>query len=137
MKKIRKIYIPSICITFTMAILWSCIWNVLKGNWLEGFALFVFQILGYLVITHAVVALFIDKINFKKYWHYFVTEMSAFYVVMLVFGYWGNWFAFRLSTFLCVTLLFWAIGGYVHFYFYSLNKADAEEINELLKKREL
>ena len=59
MKKIRKIYIPSICITFTMAILWSCIWNVLKGNWLEGFALFVFQILGYLVITHDLLIMYL------------------------------------------------------------------------------
>ncbi len=32
---------------------------------------------------------------------------------------------------------FWAIGGYVHFHFYAITKAEAEEINEILKKRKL
>ena len=136
MNNIRKIHIPSICITFTLVILCSCIWNIIQGNPMTGYISFVFQLFGYLVIMR-MIGIVINKIDFKKYIHYFFTEMITYYIVLFVFAFCGNWFGFRLENILWVTVCFWAIGGYMHYHFYQIQKADAEEINRKIIERGL
>ena len=131
MNNFKKLHVPSVCITFTLVILSSCLWNVILENSENSYITYVFQVFAYLVIMR-VVGVFIGKINFKKYSFYFITEMLIYYVVMLIFAYFGNWFGFRMENLLWVTGCFWAIGAYVHYHFYSIQRAEAEEINRLL-----
>ena len=133
MKNIRKINIPSVCIVFTLTVLCSCVWNICNGLYLNGFAFYVLEFFGFLVVMQ-IAGNFISKINFKKYRHYFITEMLIYYAAMLVFAYLGKWFSFAPKNLLLVTVIFWAIGAYVHHYFRSIHKAEADEINKLLRE---
>lgn len=133
MNHIRKVRIPSTCIVFTLTILCSCIWNITRGIYLNGFVFFVLEFFVFLVIMQAI-SIFIGRLNFKKYRYYFLTEMLIYYAAMLLFAYIGHWFSFEAGNLLVTTVCFWAIGAYVHHYFYSVNKAEAEEINKLLRE---
>ena len=133
MNHIRKIRIPSTCMVFTLTILSSCIWNMARGIYLDGFVFFVLEFFGFLVVTQ-IVSDFIGRLNFKKYMHYFFAEMLIIYAAMLLFAYIGHWFSFEAGNLAITTVIFWAIGAYVHHHFRSMQKAEAEEINKLLRE---
>ena len=133
MNHIKKVRIPSTRIVFTLTILCSCIWNIARGIYLNGFAFFVLEFFAFLVVMQTISA-FIGKINFKKYIHYFLTEMLIYYGALLLFAYFGQWFSFEAGNLLLTTVIFWAIGVYVHHYFCSIQRAEAEEINKLLRE---
>lgn len=135
MKKIHKIYIPSIAITFTLTVLYSCIWNLISGSSMSDYFYFLLEFLVYLVGTVIIDAI-LNRIDFKNNFSYFFTELIVLYLFMLLFAYCGNWFTFTFSTLFPLTLFFVATVGYIYYYFYKSWKIEADEINQLLNERQ-
>ncbi len=101
---------------------------------MNGYPVYVLQLFVYLVLMRVLEVAVINKIDFKKYVHYLLTELSAYYMIMLIFAYFGKWFSFNAGNLFWSTVIFWAIGGYMHYHFYAIRKTDAEEINDLLRE---
>lgn len=134
MKKFYKTYIPALTITFTLTILFSCIWNLICGSSMSGYFHFVLELLVYLAGTMLIDTL-LNKIDFESYFSHFFVELIVLYPFMLLFAYLGQWFTFTLSNLLPVTIFFLLDVGYIHYYSYKSWKIEADEINQLLEER--
>lgn len=134
MEKIRKVYIPSTTIAFTLVVLWTSAGNVMNGIKNNGYGIFILQLFVYLIAAQACDIL-LSKIEFKSYLSYFLTEAGIFYGIMLLFAYFGKWFPFQIKNLVGTTVMFFAVCVYVHYYFYKIRKAEADEINRLLEER--
>lgn len=134
MERIRNTYLPSAAIGFTLTILSVSVLNLMEGNECQS-NWWILEVFGYIIVLQLLDTL-LDRIDFRSYFAYFVTEAVLGYgLLVVVFGYVGNWFSFTPIKIVQVTVLYILILAYIHFYFYRRAQRNAEEINELLKQR--
>lgn len=132
MKQLIQTYLPSACITFTLSVLGSAIYNLLLGN--------PYQLQGWLLLLFVYIAVLdlvdygLSYINFRTYQAYFVTELIIFYIFLLIVGYFGKWFTFTAPSLIAISSMFLVIYCCIHAYFCKLRKYEADEINQLLSK---
>lgn len=131
MKKIQKIYLPGTAMAFMLTILLTAVIDLLNGTY--NYDSYVFELFGFLAAVEAIDYL-ISFINFKKYIHYFVSELVIIYVFMLGAGYIFHWYDFS-SSMVTVTVIFLLIYSFIHWHFYKLFKQEAAYINELIESR--
>lgn len=92
-------------------------------------------LLGWLIACQ-VVDWLMDKIEFRKWSHYCVTESVILYLLSLaVFGIflWDSWNLSRLAAF---TVIFLITDGFIFWYFHKRQEIQAREINELIRAEE-
>ena len=135
MKRIRKVYIPAVTISFTMVMVLASVVKFLQHDDIDGFAVFAIELFGYLIVTE-VVDWLLCRIDFKSYFSHFLVESIALYPIMMVFAFRGRWFGFRPSNIIMATCIFLLVIAYIHYHFYQLDKADSERINTLLRDRD-
>jgi len=132
MKKFRKVYLPSLAITFMLASLISAIFNIQAGNNQNGYFTFIFQLLGYLICIE-IIDYLLSKVNFKNYITYFITGGVIYYAIFMGCGYIFHWFGFQITNIIYMTMMFVAVCGFIQYHFYRLFQQEAKEINEILR----
>lgn len=135
MSTILKKYIPGMSMAFFLIIFISSCIKLITKEPLEGFAVYVVEMAGYLVIA-AIVDAFVSLIDFKSYITSFLCETVLLYPITLLFAWMGHWFGIRCSNILLFTALFIFIMVAIHIYFYYITKQEADYINELIEQRE-
>lgn len=131
MSKFVKKYLPTISIVFTLIILVATIYNVINGETKDGYCYFILEVVGYLISSIAV-DYFVSLINFKKYLNHFLVELILLYPVTIGFAILGNWFPIDLITLLSFSFFYIIMMTVLHYYFYSISKKQADEINRIL-----
>lgn len=133
MKQLIQTYLPSACITFTLSVLASAIYNLLLENpyQSQGWLLLLFS---YIVVLD-LVDYGLSYIDFHTYQAYFITEFIIFYILLLLVGYFGHWFAFTAPSLVAISLMYLVIYCCIHAYFCKLRKYEAEEINQLISSK--
>lgn len=126
----------SVCIGFTLSVIASDIINILSGNDLSGYGLWLLQLLGYLIITQFVDSV-LSKIDFKTSSLYYISDFAILYVTFMIIAYCFNWFGFRVGNIILITIIFACIYVYMCYYFYRLRSQEAEKINEILARKQI
>lgn len=134
MNTILKKYIPGLSMAFFLVVFLGCLRNLILGDSMNGFAIFVVELAGYLVIT-AVVDTLVGCIDFKSYLANFLCETIVLYPITLLFAWMGHWFGMRVWNIVFFTVLFLVVMMAIHIYFYYMTKQEAEKINEYLETR--
>lgn len=134
MERILRFYLPGGAIIFMLTIVITAISNYIQGYEAMG-NVAILQFFGYIVMAELIL-FWLEKIDFKSYKALFLTETGTLYVLLLVCGYLGNWFSFSVGRILWVTIVFFGISAYMYYYFYRINKMNADELNELLENKE-
>lgn len=130
MKRILKFYLPGGAIVFMLTIVCSALSNCIQGYEAMGNK-GILQVFGFVVLAEIVLYL-LEKVDFKSYKMFFLTETGILYVLLLICSYLGNWFTFHVGRILWVTIVYLGISVYMHYYFYRINKMKADELNEML-----
>ena len=131
MEHILKL-LPAMGFNFFVIIVSTSIYNLICGYesisnwWILQVAVFVFAIWELNVL--------LEKINFKTYRSFFLTQLSIVYVLLLVVGYLWKWFSFTPGAIFQITVMCILITAVIHFYFYQMSKSNADEINDMLQK---
>ena len=134
MNVIRKYTIPNLCISFTLVVLYSSIWNIIEGNDSSGFHKFILEY-GAVLLLVGIVDHFIGRCNFKSYLLQSGIVWGVNYVIFMTASYFLRWFGFRLENILNITLLCIAIYGLLVLYNYKLYKQEENMINKLINQR--
>jgi hypothetical protein len=134
MKKMILTRIPAISFYFTITVLISSISNLLEGYRSMG-NLGLIEIFLFITLCN-IINIFVNKIDFKSYISYVLTESSIIYVLFLLFCYITHWIEFSMMRFIYVTIIYILITIIGYFYFYQRHKMNSDEVNQLLKKRE-
>lgn len=133
MKKMILTRLPAISFYFTITVLISSISNLLEGYHSMG-NLGLIEIFLFITLCN-IVNIFVNKIDFKSYISYVLTESSILYALFLLFCYITHWIEFTPMHFIHVTLLYILITVIGYYYFYQRHKMSSDEMNELLQKR--
>lgn len=131
MSKFIKKYVPTISIVFTFIIIVVTIYNVINGETKDDYCYFVLEVVGYLISSIAI-DYFVSLINFKKYLNHFLVEVILLYPVTVGFAILGNWFHIDLISLSCFSSFYIIMMTVLHYYFYSISKKQADEINRIL-----
>ena len=133
MNRIIKNYMPSFVITFTIAVLYSCVINLAEGS----LYLSIRYVLELMVFLAAVqfVEWGLEQMDFRNYRRYLITEILLVYELLLSFAYFGKWISFRPGPVLQLTLVFAAAMALVHCYFRRVSRIYADQINSILGER--
>lgn len=134
MERISKIFVPSLGITFTGAVLFCCFYNLMIGNSFLSIQ-FLLQLLGFFILSE-LFDMILGKVPFKTYWGYFLTEAIIIYILLLLIGYWGYWYSFTFRSLGSITIYYVIALTLIHYHFYRISKLKADEINQLLKERD-
>ncbi|MDO5520954.1 MAG: DUF3021 family protein [bacterium] len=134
MNAILKKYLPGLSMGFSIVVLAGCGMKLVTGDELNGFALFIIELAGYLVMAALVDAL-VARINFKSYLSNFICETAILYPITLITAWIGSWFGMRLKNIVFFSIMFIVIMAVIHIYFYYMMKQEAEQINEYLRVR--
>lgn len=131
-KKIRTVYFPNICITFTLVTVTLCILYLIFGGNFNKYPVFALHLLS-LIILSTVGCVLVNKIKFRKKIMYPIMELIVNYVVF--FGneiIWGD-----LEKSDIVVLGVGVLVFYLEIYFrmQKQRKKEATKINKLLQKR--
>lgn len=132
MSKLLKTYIPSLCISFTMIILFATFFNLFHKFYKNGFLLFIIEVFIYLVVV-MFVDYFISFINFKSYKSYFIIEVILLYPITIGAFVFGNWFSIDWFHIVMNSIIYLIGISLIHSYFYFLAKKQANEINLLIQ----
>jgi drug/metabolite transporter (DMT)-like permease len=130
----RKYYIPNLCISFTLVIICSSIWNIAKNNDPTSSYRFILEIVGVLCVV-GIIDFLLNKIEFKKWLNYWILQGIVNYTVFFGAGYCLNWISFRISSILVFTATFLLAFLTTVFYTHKILKQDEELINKLLEQR--
>lgn len=134
MERLLKTYLPSAALTFTLTLLFTCVWNLARGyEFLSSW--WIMQVLGFILLVEGMDYL-LGKVDFQQYWTYFLAETVLAYGLMLVFAYFGGWFSFTPGRILEVTMIFLIICLCIHGYFCKRAKQNVEEINRVLREND-
>jgi hypothetical protein len=128
----RRIFLPSVALSFMYTTLFASIINLLQGH-RESSNIFNLQLLIFLVAINVMNYLLL-KIPFSSFRMYVVVEGVLFYLFFIAVSYAFNWSNYKnLATFIINSLLFFLIYTLVQCYFYKLVVKEAEDINRLIK----
>ncbi|HEX3021674.1 MAG TPA: DUF3021 family protein [Lachnospiraceae bacterium] len=136
MNRIRKIYIQSISIAFTCTIVSSAILNITRG-YDNSYDFFIIQLLAFLVANVVIDSLLCKTAFVNKYSTYLIVEGLIIYVVFMLVAYLFHWFDFRLENTIRNTMIFLVIYAAIQYHFYKLYQQEADQINQMLKDRDL
>ena len=135
MNKLLSVRIPSICICFTLITIANSALQVLYSRGLDGYTASVLYLFLWLILCQLIDAA-VCRIEFRKWSHYCLTESLLLYLSTLVFCrvfYWDSLTIRQLATYTAVFLL---VDISIITYFRKRQAMRAEEINELLHKRD-
>lgn len=133
MKNLLLNRIPSICICFTIVILAGILCNWIFGEAQSVYPLFLF---GWLTICQGIDWL-ISRIDFRNWMAYCLTESIVLYIVSFAAGLGLKWMNFTWDSVIAFTVIFLVVDGFIFWYFRRRQEILAEEINELIKKRDI
>lgn len=133
MNRIIKNHLPSFVITFTIAILYSCVMNLAEGSLYLSIR-YVLELMVFLAAAQ-IVEWGLEKMDFRNYRRYLITEILLVYGLLLSFAYVGKWISFRLVPVLQLTLVYAAAMALVHYYFRRVSRIHADQINRILGER--
>lgn len=125
--------IPAISFYFTITVLISSISNLLEGYHSMG-NLGLIEIFLFITLCN-IINIFVNKIDFKSYISYVLTESSIIYVLFLLFCCITHWIEFSMMRFIYVTIIYILITIIGYFYFYQRHKLNSDELNQLLQER--
>ena len=134
MNSIRKYYFPNLCITFTLVNVIVAAMSVFGDNDTSDTQRFILQLAGYLGFIF-VIDYFLEKIEFKKWFHQILAEFILNYAVFMVVAYQLNWFGFRAWNIIVNTTVFIIVFAMVWLRTYKLIKQDEAWINRMLIQR--
>lgn len=135
MKAFHKYYLPSICLVFTLSVLFSSLYNILKNNDPTGYHGFIIQLIIYIIISSFVAFIF-DHIEFKNWLIQTILCSLLQYSFFLIVAYIFRWFGFRLSNILIFTTFFVIITFLSILRNKRIAKQEDEWINRRIKDRE-
>lgn len=134
MKIFRKYYFPDICISFTLVIICSSIWNIATSNDPIIYHRFILELVGTISLL-TMIAYLLNKIEFKKWVHFWILQGIINYTVSFTAGYFLNWFGFRILNIVVFTSIFFIAYLAIVFYTYQNQKQEEELINRLIEQR--
>lgn len=123
--------IPSFCICFTLIVLGNWILNMLWGG---QTSLFLPVLFVWLVMCQ-VIDMLIDKIEFRKWIHYFLTESAVLYLLSLLISRVFFWDSMDTSIWISFTVIFAITDGFIFWYFRKRQEIQAKEINQIIQER--
>ncbi len=134
MKEIFNIRIPSLCICFTLVVLLDLLYSSL---FCEGFAgAKGFFLIFLLCVLCQLADLAVSRLNFRRWLHYCLAESALFYVLCLAFCALVFWNGLTLQQVASFSAVFLLVDISVFFYFRKRQQLTAEEINDLLRRRD-
>jgi fatty acid desaturase len=95
---------------------------------------FILELVGMLGLV-GVIDYLLNKIEFKKWVHFWILQGTINYVVFLAAGYFLNWFGFRISNIIIYTITFLISFLTIVYNTYKIQKQEEEMINRLLEQR--
>ncbi len=134
MKIFSKYYFPDICISFTVIIICSSIWNIVMNNDSGLNIWFVLELAG-IIALNSIIAYFLSKVEFKKWIYYWLIQGLIDYAVAFAAGYFLNWFGFRIESIVLFTIIFLIAFLSIILYTYQMQKQEEERINRLIEQR--
>lgn len=135
MNKLVSVRVPSICICFTLITIANSALQVLYSRGLDGYTASVLYLFLWLIICQLIDAV-VCRIEFRKWSHYCLTESLILYLATLVFCRIFYWNSLTLRQLAAYTAVFLLVDISIFTYFRKRQDMRAEEINELLHKRE-
>lgn len=133
MKNFLAVRIPSVCICFTLLLLANSALNLLCGNDTKGYD-YTVLILFLIILLCQAVDIALERVEFRTWRQYCITESLILYVVTLVISRIFFWPSFSVRQLITFTLIFLFIVTAVFSYFRKLHTIQAEEINALIDK---
>jgi hypothetical protein len=133
MKRALNTFVARGTLTFTVAVVFVSIYNLLFGqNSMEYF--FLLEILGFVACLE-VLDFFFSWIPFPNRFLYVGAEFIVMYLCYLVFAFFGHWFGFSLAKIMMGSGIFLVLFVAIHLYYHLILQRDSKEINSHLKKR--
>lgn len=131
MKKQLLTRISAVCTNFTLVVLGSVIYNMLKGYSSGWPTLLLFV---WLVLFQAVDYL-LSLIPFRTCRQYRLCRMAANYLLVLAIWWWMSWLPHTLWGFLFFTVIYFAFFKLIQSICHAWRQAEADEINHTLEQR--
>ena len=135
MNKVWNTYISRVALTFTLAVIFTVLFNLINGN-TQGDYVFLLELLGFITFIE-IIDYLLTKFSFKSRVAYLSLEFTTMYICFLVFSFWGHWFNFTGVGIILFSFIFLILFLLVHLYYYFALKSEAETINNKLIKRRL
>lgn len=134
LKRIRTVYFPNVCITFTLVTVILCILYLIFGGNFNKYPVFALHLLS-LIILSTLGCVLVNKIKFKKKIMYPIMELVVNYVVF--FGNEFLWGHLEKSDFLILGIGIPFFYLEIYFRMQKQRKKEATKINKLLQARRL
>ncbi len=132
MNHFRRIFLPSVALSFMYTSLFASILNLLQG-YRKSSNIFDLQLLLFLVAINGINYLLL-KVPFSNFRMYVIVEGVLFYLFFLAVSYFFKWSNYENpATFIINSLFFFLIYSLVQRYFYKIMMKEAEDINRLIK----
>ena len=135
MNKVWNTYISRVALTFTLAVLFTVLFNLINGN-TQGDYIFLLELFGFITFIE-ILDYLLTKFSFKSRLAYLSLEFTTMYIFFFAFSFWGHWFNFTGMGLILFSFIFLILFLLVHLYYYFALKSEAETINNKLIKRRL
>ncbi len=132
MSRFWKNYLLGLSLGFTIVILTINIDQLLRGN---HEALYIVQLAGYFIVIGGLDAL-ISLIPCKSFFMHFMISTLILYIPTILFAYLFHWFPMTLKGVIINSLYYCIVMMIVHFYIYKSMQREADEINQLLNRKD-
>ncbi len=134
MNRIRKFFIPNLCISFTLVLVFVSLLNLIRGRDFNGFSQWILQFAA-LILLLGIADYLIEQINFKKWTIQLLLEFITNYALFLLGAYSLGWFQFQAENIISYTITYILVFALVYYRSYKQIKQDEEMINRILQNR--
>lgn len=134
MNRIRKLYLPNLCMSFTLVMIISATLKLISNNDPTGYHSFILQLAGSIGFI-GFVDYFLDKLEFKRWAFQIVLQAVVNYIILLSLGYYFHWIGLRISSTIYFTVLFIIVFAIIYTHTYQMMKQEDRRINDLLSQR--
>jgi hypothetical protein len=134
MNLLRKVYLPNLCISYTLVVLTVSALNLFSGNNPNSNSVWPLQ-LGLFLFIVGVVDYFINKIMFKNWIFMIAVEYCINYMIFLLAAYYLHWIGFRPGNVILFTFIFTVIYVATRYHSYQMYKQEDDKINQILQQR--